>query len=247
MNRSPACADLGAYVLGGLDGPETDGFEEHLLGCEQCLSEIGSFQSVRDLLLPLVGQPLEPAVAGESRTPVAGPPGDDLLHELLRDVARERHRATWRTVAALTAAAALLVALPFVALWSGSGRPVAGGPATSMPSPAAMLMMTGEQHTATDAVTGVTGAVGLEDKAWGTHVALQLSGVDGPLVCSLVAVSKSGEREPVTNWSVPSPGYGVAGHPDPLVVHGGTSLTRPQLDHFEVRTADGRRLVSVPV
>ncbi|MFJ9845098.1 anti-sigma factor family protein [Kitasatospora sp. NPDC101155] len=242
MNRSPDCADLGAYVLGGLDGPESDRFEEHLLECDQCLSEIGSFQSVRELLLPLVGEPPE---ADDVRSTAGA--DDELLDQLLRDVARDRHRRTWRTAAALTAAAALLVAAPFVSLRLGSGRAVASRPAGPTPSPAAMLMMTGEQHGATDPATGVAGVVGLEDKAWGTHVALQLGGVDGPLVCSLVAVSKSGQRESVTSWSVPAAGYGVPGHPDPLLVHGGTSLSRQQLDHFEVRTADGRELVSVPV
>jgi putative intracellular protease/amidase len=258
VNRSAACAELGAYVLGGLDPAERDRFEEHLLTCDYCLSEVDAFQEVRDLLLPLVGQPVEPAEpadgSGDVPAPTEAPspvppavPDEDVLTELLADLARERHRRTWRVAAALTAAAALVVALPLVALRAGGGSPVALPAVSSTPSPAVMLMMTGEQHRAADPITRVSGAVGLEDKAWGTHVALQLSGVGGPLTCSLVAVSKGGRRETVTSWSVPPAGYGVPGHPDALVVHGGTSWTRGQLDHFEVRAADGRQLLSIPV
>ncbi|MCC9307381.1 zf-HC2 domain-containing protein [Kitasatospora sp. RB6PN24] len=289
MNRSAACAELGAYVLGGLDEAERDRFEEHLLTCDYCLGEADSFQKVRDLLLPLVGQPVEPVEPPvgyvDVPTPGEAPPvvpddslpdeavltegvpnegmpdegvpdegvrteealTEDVLTELLADLARERHRRTWRVAAALTAGAALLLALPFVTLCLGGGSVVGPPAAGPTPSPAVMLMMTGEQHRAADPVTRVSGAVALEDKAWGTHVALRLSGIGGPLTCSLVAVSKGGRRETVTNWSVPPVGYGTPGHPDDLVVHGGTSLSHGQLDHFEVRTADGRELLSIPV
>ncbi|GAA2253705.1 MULTISPECIES: anti-sigma factor family protein [Kitasatospora] len=254
MNRSAACAELGAYVLGGLDAAEADRFEEHLLTCDYCLGEADAFQKVRDLLLPLVGQPLEAVEPEDGRgtapDPAAAPPAvpdEDVLTSLLADVARERHRRRWRLAAVLTAAAALVVALPFVALRAGSGHTVAAPAVSPTPSPAVMLMMTGEQHRAADPTTRVSGSVGLEDKGWGTHVALQLSGVGGPLTCSLVAVSKGGQRETVTSWSVPPAGYGVPGHPDALVVHGGTSWSRGQLDHFEVWTADGRQLLSIPV
>ncbi|GAA2781390.1 anti-sigma U factor RsuA [Kitasatospora paracochleata] len=251
MNRNAACAELGVYVLGGLDAAETDRFEEHLLTCDYCLGEADAFKKVRDLLLPLVGQPVEPGKDRDdaSALPTASPavPDDDLLTELLADLARERHRRAWRVAAVIAATAALVFALPVVVLRAGTGS-VEALPATgSTPSPAVMLMTTGELHRAADPSTGVSGSVGLEDKAWGTHVALGLGGVGGPLTCSLVAVSKDGGRETVTSWSVPPSGYGVPGHPDTLVVHGGTSWSHGQLDHFEVRTANGRQLLSIPV
>ncbi|MGW3690927.1 anti-sigma factor family protein [Streptomyces sp. NPDC005125] len=115
------------------------------------------------------------------------------------------------------------------------------------PQWAAQLLMTGEVRGAHDAATGVSAKVGMERKKWGTHVALELRGVHGPLECSLVAVDTSGRRETVTNWLVPKPGYGVPSHPDSLMVHGGAGMLRPDIDHFEVATREGRRLVSIPV
>lgn len=75
--------------------------------------------------------------------------------------------------------------------------------------------MVGEAHEAENRATRVRAKVGLASKNWGSHVALVLRGVTGPLDCSLVAVSTSGERQTVTSWLVPTEGYGVPGHPYP--------------------------------
>ncbi len=107
-----------------------------------------------------------------------------------------------------------------------------------------------EKIAATDAVTEVSAAVGMEKKGWGTHTVLELKNVKGPLKCSLIAVSKDGEEETVTSWAVPAWGYGI---PDsthkaaknPLYVHGGAAMNRSEIDRFEVRTFDGQRLVEV--
>ncbi|WP_345387226.1 hypothetical protein [Nonomuraea salmonea] len=72
-----------------------------------------------------------------------------------------------------------------------------------------------------EGVDGVTGGLVVESKGWGTHAALKLAGVKGPLQCELVSVAKSGERRVMTGWSVPPAGYGVPGSPDPLYMHGG--------------------------
>ena len=53
----------------------------------------------------------------------------------------------------------------------------------------------------------------MEPKAWGTHTVLELKNVKGPQKCSLIAVSKTGEEEVVTSWSVPKWGYGIEDSP----------------------------------
>ncbi|MFG1699267.1 hypothetical protein [Nonomuraea sp. NPDC049309] len=94
-------------------------------------------------------------------------------------------------------------------------------------------------------VDGVTGGLVVESKKWGTHVALKLAGVKGPLECELVSVAKSGERRVMTGWSVPPAGYGVPGSPDPLYMHGGSATQLKDIDRFEVVTSDGKRLLTV--
>ncbi|MBT2898775.1 hypothetical protein HET64_19555, partial [Streptomyces sp. McG3] len=56
--------------------------------------------------------------------------------------------------------------------------------------------------------------------------------------CALVAVGRDGSEETVGSWSA----GGVAG--GPVEVSGGAALRPEGIDHFEVRTADGRRLVT---
>ncbi|PZG12001.1 RNA polymerase subunit sigma, partial [Nonomuraea aridisoli] len=159
-----------------------------------------------------------------------------------RAAAERRRRRVNRTFT--TAAACLVVAAGvFVAVGSVTGEPNPD----SIHSPAAALLMTGRTYSVTDAASGVTSVVGLEDKGWGTHVALELKGVKGPLQCRLLAVGDDGRSEVVASWGVPDKGYGVPGSPDPLLLHGGTSLTQDELNHFTVQTFDGRILATVAV
>ncbi|WP_214411774.1 anti-sigma factor family protein [Sphaerisporangium fuscum] len=96
--------------------------------------------------------------------------------------------------------------------------------------------------------TGVNGSVGLVEKEWGTEVSFKLAGVTGPERCSLVAVGRDGGTDIVSGWRVPDgKGYGVAGHPGPLTMTGGTALARKDIVRFEVRRDDGERLLQIPV
>src|SRR5690606_35118070 len=129
------------------------------------------------------------------------------------------------------------------------GTPVAaphedGGPMDSSHGPAEQLFRSGVPMTGVGEA-GITGAVVMESKRWGTHAALELKGVLGPLECELVAVSKSGERRVLTGWAVPREGYGVPGSPEPLYVHGGTALPPSEIDRFEVVTTTGATLLTV--
>ncbi len=126
MKRNPACAELGAYVLGLLEAPESEDFEEHLLDCPRCLDEIESLNSVRDLLLPLVEKSAERREQSQedpdrhTGSPPVLAPDDELLTELLRDVARQRRRRTRQVAAVLTVAGASLAVCGV--LWRRSPR-----------------------------------------------------------------------------------------------------------------------------
>ncbi|MCO5998303.1 anti-sigma factor family protein [Actinoallomurus rhizosphaericola] len=161
-----------------------------------------------------------------------------------RVAARRRRRGT----AILGAAAGLALLAGGATLGAalaghGDGTITAHG----HPNMPADLLGWGETHRAANPRTGASGIVALEVKAWGTHVALDLGGIRGPLTCRLIAVDRSGQRHVVTEWAVPPKGYGVAGSPDHLQVHGGTAVQRRDLDRFDVEVEGGGVLLSIPV
>ncbi len=107
-----------------------------------------------------------------------------------------------------------------------------------------------DRVSATDPTTKVTATVAMESKAWGVGAVLELRDVKGPIKCSLIAVGKDGSRETMSNWSVPKWGYGIKDATteaarNPLYIHGGTAFNADEIDHFEVVTSAGKKLVEV--
>ncbi|AQZ67082.1 putative membrane protein [[Actinomadura] parvosata subsp. kistnae] len=224
--------DVAAYALGLLNEEERAAFERHLDACGTCASEVGSFAAMGELIKGVHPDDLLPQ-----------PPDPQVESLLVHRAAKERRRRSLHR-GFMTAAACLVVAAGvFLAVSS-----VTSGPnPDSVHGPARELLLTGHTYSVTDPATGVSGVVGLEDKGWGTHVALELKGVKGPLQCRLVAFGDDGRSEVVASWGVPEKGYGVPGSPDPLVLHGGTSLPQAELNHFAIQTSDGRTLATVTV
>lgn len=227
--------DVGAYALGLLDPADRRAFEAHLTGCPSCRAELSALAEVAVTLSGVERMDLDAAKPGP-----AGEVTDFMRRRAVRVRARRRGRAL------LSAAAALALAGGGVA----AGTALAPSPGAQVrveDSSAEQLLKTGERHSATDPATGVQGTVALKQTGWGTKVALQIGVVKGPLTCQLVAVAKDGGERVVTGWAVPVKGYGLPGSPPPLVVQGGTDTARADVDHFEVRTTDGRMLVTIPV
>ncbi|MEU1074974.1 MULTISPECIES: zf-HC2 domain-containing protein [unclassified Streptomyces] len=239
---------VAAYALGILDDAEATAFEAHLAGCELCAAELDRLGGLEPLLATLkefpgpAARPLRPA-----------PPS--MSERLIDEVAARRARRRRRTTYLVAAAAALIVggpAIAVVATSDGGTRQSAGAePHPTSPAEDAFFNHMTQKVAATDATTGVTATVGTEKKGWGTHTVLQLKNVKGPLKCSLIAVGRDGAQETVTTWAVPKWGYGIKDSPHkeaeyPLYVHGGTAMNRDEIDHFEVRTLDGKALVDVP-
>ncbi|WP_406450653.1 zf-HC2 domain-containing protein [Streptomyces sp. NBC_00876] len=242
----------GAYVLGVLDDAEAAAFEAHLAGCARCAAHLDEFAGMEPMLAMLAESPA-PVPGARPLPHVPAPPAPRVLGRLIDEVAVKRARRTRRTRYLVAAAAALIIGGPVAAVLATGNRPApveAAGPHPTGPAEDAFFHHMKEKVRATDPATGVDATIGMEPKAWGTHTVLELKNVKGPQKCRLIAVSKTGEEEIVTSWSVPRWGYGIGNstHPAaryPLYVHGGAAMARADIDHFEVRTFDGKRLVSV--
>ncbi|MFD4262940.1 zf-HC2 domain-containing protein [Streptomyces sp. NPDC058534] len=148
-------------------------------------------------------------------------PGPRLLDRLLSEVAT-RHRAGRRRVLyAVAAAVVCAVAAPGAVLYASQGD-------RSVPL------------SATDERSGVWARITAEDEVWGTEVMLEIKDGAGPRPCRLVAVGRDGTEQTITSWNVP-------GHDDrPNTMRGGAALHPDQIARYEVRTAHGEHLVTLP-
>ncbi|MFE0102809.1 anti-sigma factor family protein [Streptomyces sp. NPDC059009] len=252
---------VGAYALGVLDDAEATAFEQHLADCELCARQLEEFSGMEPMLAALAGLPDGPGAMGPGEQPVTEPspsprlvtePSPRLADGLMDEVAARRAQKRRRGLYLVAAAAALIIGGPLtvVAVTDGGGTDQVAEPHSTSPAKDAFFHHMTQKVHGTDPDTLVTATVGTEDKPWGTHTVLELKNVKGPLKCSLIAVGKNGERETVTSWSVPKWGYGIKDSPHedsryPLYVHGGAAFDRNQIDHFEVQTFEGKRLVEV--
>lgn len=220
--------DVAAYSLGLLEPHERLEFETHLADCESCAAELADFAGLADLLTGI-----EPVETGPAEQDEAD---DAAVVELIsRRAIERRRRARQRLV--LAAAACLVVLAGGVAV--GMAAAPAQAPQVALPA--------GQVHSAIDKLTGVSGTVHLVDKPFGTQIMLDLSGVHGPLDCQLIAVSKTGQRTIAVGWRVPPAGYGVTGHPKPLVITGGTAIMPRDLSRVVVEVVGGGTLLNIPV
>ncbi len=226
MSMQQRHQDVAAYALGVLEPADAFSFEEHLAECVMCTVQLSDFSAIASALSRLTG----PA-AVETR------PSLVLLERLTDEVAVLRRRSGRRRMRLVAAVAALIVALPVGTLAMRSPE-----------SPRTPETRAGQHEvTAKDTTTGVTASAELEDRVWGTAVAMKLSGLAGPGSCRLVAIGKDGIEHPVLSWRVPAGGYGTSspGHEQPLDIEGGTDLKSAEIGRWEVRSADGKPLLTI--
>ncbi|MDH6629187.1 hypothetical protein M2271_007023 [Streptomyces sp. LBL] len=248
---------VGAYALGLLDDAEATAFEAHLATCEWCAQQLDELAGMEPMLAALADLPAAsgtPAI-GES---LSAKPSPRLVNNLVDEVSERRAQKRRKSFYMVAAAAALIIGGPIVAMATSggsSGGTSGGGNQTLAANPAKDLFdntVAKDKVSATDATTKVSATVALQKKLWGISSILELKGVKGPLKCTLIFVGKNGERETAASWSVPAPGYGL---PDatteqaksPLYINGGVSMDTSELDHIEVMTFDGKKLVNVDV
>lgn len=198
---------LGAYVLGALEPAERQGVDTHLGGCQRCRDELAYLAALPGLLGRLTRD--------EAEIEPLAPTGVPLLGALA--TLRRRRRRMRLSVAAVAAAVVLAGGLTATLLTADRG---------------------GDRPVTASATSGtVRAAVAATARGWGTELSLQLSGVPAGTRCSLVAVSRDGQREVAGSWTATYTGRAN--------VIGATSIPRAQLVQLDIATAGGANLVTL--
>ncbi|MFF4400120.1 anti-sigma factor family protein [Streptomyces sp. NPDC001480] len=241
---------VGAYALGILDDAEATAFEAHLATCEWCAQQLDELAGMEPMLAALADLPGTGAGTPAIGESLSAKPTPRLMDKLVDEVAERHAQKRRKSFFMLAAAVALIITGP-VAVMAVNGGSDSAQKGTTLSATAKDTFNTmSDRVTATDASTKVTATVAMKEKPWGTAGVVQISNVKGPLKCSLIAVGKNGERETMTSWSVPNEGYGI---PDaktemakePLYAQGGAAFKTNEIDHFEIMTFDGKKLVQV--
>jgi anti-sigma factor RsiW len=230
----------GAYVLGSLSPAERLEFEAHLPGCAECSRGVRELAGLPGLLAQVDVADLEVP------TPAAPLP-QTLLPALVREVRGEQRR---RSV--LTAAVAAAVAAVFVSALAIGGAFDRSTPPTSAATPTASRSVAPVGEAMLPVGAGpVKAAVALTGVAWGTKLELTCTyakagsaddaGYQGPAATAyaLVVHTREGRVEQVATWKA-LPGKTMR-------LTGATATGRTDITEVEVRTSDGRVVLTLPV
>ncbi|WP_328492538.1 zf-HC2 domain-containing protein [Streptomyces sp. NBC_00414] len=207
--------DVGAYALGVLDEADAFRFEDHLMECPQCAVQIHELSATTRSLRAYA----EATPRSVNPMTQAGP---GLLDRLLDDVVTARRSGRRRWLFAVAAAVVFAVGGPAVAVFSGDES----SGATTL--------------AATDPGTGVWAEVTTQDRAYGSEVDAKVKNASADQSCELVAIGHDDSEQVILSWTVPkgaaAPSAGMQGaaamHPADIV-------------RYEVRTTDGKRLVTI--
>lgn len=245
---------LGVYVLGALGPDERVFVEAHLAGCAECAAELAELTGVAAFL----GRVSEGDVAQVASPPTA------VLDRLLS--AKIRRRRVTRLMLSL-AASVLVVGLGGGTLWavtqsSRAPEMVSSAPAADQgvqkqaepflasasavpeaapPADARILLAPDELR-----VAGKEGSVRAKVTASAgqgtTTVKVVLTGVAKGTRCRLDVIGDGGIRETAGNWSINKAAYDESG-----AFTATTTIPPERITAFEIATAEGRVLLTVPV
>ncbi|KOV64668.1 zf-HC2 domain-containing protein [Streptomyces sp. MMG1121] len=148
-------------------------------------------------------------------------PGPRLLERLLGEVARRQRVRRRRVLYGLAASVVLAVAGPGLVAFTGHDAPAA--------------------HTtaATDPRTGVWAEVAAADGDSGSRLLLRVKDRTGPHTCRLVVVGRDGSEQTAGTWTEAGRDTGT------FTALGSSPLHPDEIARYDVRTEDGRSLVSL--
>ncbi len=195
---SHSCAewrgDIGAYIVGALDGPARARVSRHLAACADCRADYDELIPVRAWLsrLALAGRRPEPGPAGQPGWPPHASLPEDPLPEALPGGAPVPPS---RREPGIRPPAQPADRLPVIRLSPRRPLLAAGAALAAAAAFLAMLMISGpaaRSFRAVDSATGVSGRAQLHGTPTGTQIDLTTSGLPGGERCILVAVARDG-------------------------------------------------------
>jgi anti-sigma factor ChrR (cupin superfamily) len=218
-------AELGAHVLGLLDGASARAVEAHIAVCWPCRQEWEELRAMAELLDEVPPEAL-----------LEGPPdGDLVLQRTLRQMRAETRAARRRRLVGGAAAAAAALA---VVLGGGVlvGRATAPEPSVlaQPPAPGGTVLI-GTGPGGAELTATVTPAAG-----W-VRLTATVDGVPAGQRCRLVVVARNGTRAVAGSWLV-SP----AGEHDGTTMHGSAIVAPDQVAAVLVENEAGREFVVAP-
>jgi hypothetical protein len=229
-------SQLGAYVLGALDPDEVREVDRHLAGCAEARVEVDELEEMKEFLGEVPPEAF-----------LEGPPadGDLLLQRTLREVratavepvtappvaAKATRRSRWWMVAA----AVLVIA-------GAVGGGVVIGRQTVDTQVANDTPAGSKQVTATDTSTGVTMATTVEPRTGWSWVIVNVSGLKAGDECEMLVTDKSGKTYVAGSWVVSDKAAREGSR-----FGGGVLATVDQVRSVEIKTVQGRHVVTTPV
>ena len=211
----PHTIDIAAYLLDALEPAEARLMREHVIDCVECGPEYDQLRGLPNRLHRLTPSDVDEIVA-PTELPAT------MYEQLLARASVQRDRHTRRRVLGLAAS----LAAAGVGVITGMALP-----RRSAPGPASVAV------AATDPNTKVHAGIVLTAQSWGTQIRLRLSGVTWAQQCMLVISAADGKRDVAASW--------VATYQGTFDVTGGTAIPLRQIQHLDVITTTGKRLVCV--
>lgn len=214
-----------AYLLGALTPADRSAYEAHLAECPACRRAVSQQAGMPGLLAALTSD--QARHAGE-----VGPEfPETLLPRLMAEVERLRFRRRMSTALVGVAAAAVIVAAVMFGL--------RGSPADS---PTQQPVATAQRMIPISPAVPIRATARLSDTDWGTRIILRCiyrAGGDWPeeLPYSMVVVDRSGHVQQISTWE--------AKEGPPIVVDGSTSLTHSDIASVQVRTTEGKPILTL--
>ena len=238
---SSSCAqwrgEIGAYIVGALDGRARDRVTRHLAACAGCRADYDEIVPVRDWLgvAALTAGVPEPGPAGSQGlrctiTPGGSPPRcrRPSCHASCRDQAPRFAAQPADTSRARR---------PRTRRW----LPAAGAVLAAAAAAVAVLVSSGPSartFRAADSATGVSAHAQLRDTPTGTQIDLTASGLPGHQRCILIAVARGG-ADIAGTWKATYDGSAR--------IAGTTAFPASQLTALRIESDTGTLLLSIRV
>jgi hypothetical protein len=194
--------------------------EAHLATCPSCGEELSWLAPLPSLLSLLDAGDLEPTE----------PAGAALLDRLLAAAEHERRRRRRRvSLLAVAAAVVLLLLVPAAVLGVQQLRHTTTSVAGNLPAQI--------NRTATNASTGVSGMAKVWKSAWGSDLAVSISGVPSGTRCTIVVVTSDGRQQTAATW--------VASYQGTAQVRGNVAAPVSAIERIDIVDDSGKVLLRI--